>query len=87
MIRAGYEKENEKLIERLNGYLDEELELNVISWLNELIEIISRGMNDNNNSTCDSYLILPEDHEQFQKLMCRVDTFYTDKYEKIEYIS
>ena len=87
MIRAGYEKENEKLIEKLNGYLDEELELNVISWLNELIEIVSRGMNDNNNSTCDSYLILPEDHEQFQKLMCRVDTFYTDKYEKIEYIS
>lgn len=87
MIRAGYEKENIELIEKLKEYLAEELDFKVISWLNELIEIVSRGMNDNNNSTCDSYLILPEDHEQFQKLMYWVDTFYADKYNDLEYIS
>ena len=83
MMKENYEKENIDLIETLKGYLAEELDLKVISWLNELIEIVNRGMNDNNNSIYDLYLILPEDHERFQKLMQRVDTFYTDKYERL----
>lgn len=86
MMKANYEKENIDLIETLKGYLAEELDLKVISWLNELIEIVNRGMNDNNNSIYDLYLILPEDHERFQKLMQRVDIFYTDKYERLEQI-
>ena len=85
-MKANYEKENIDLIETLKGYLAEELDLKVISWLNELIEIVNRGMNDNNNSIYDLYLILPEDHERFQKLMQRVDIFYTDKYERLEQI-
>ena len=86
MMKENYEKENIDLIETLKGYLAEELDLKVISWLNELIEIVNRGMNDNNNSIYDLYLILPEDHERFQKLMQRVDIFYTDKYERLEQI-
>ena len=86
MMKANYEKENIDLIETLKGYLAEELDLKVISWLNELIEIVNRGMNDNNNSIYDLYLILPEDHKRFQKLMQRVDIFYTDKYERLEQI-
>lgn len=86
MTRASYEKGNRKLIETLKEYLAEESDLRVISWLNKLIEIVNRGMSDSNCSICDLYLVCPEDHKQFQKLMHRIDIFYTDKYERLEQI-
>ena len=86
MIKQDFFNNNEEYIDYVNELLKDNRQEEVVFWLEQLREILKKGILSNTDNVYQEYLICKEDEELFISIVNELDIYLEKKYRDIHLV-